>query len=87
MLLKVRLPSWWTEVDFAVFGYTDALDTFCCSAIAAWWVVVGGPFQPQSEEIFDFEYEGYFAKHDLQPIPMADHERCLALEALSEFDF
>ena len=55
---KVELPQWWTGYKRKrVFGFTDAVDTYCCELTASWFVTVP-----------HFEYEGYFHVKDLKLI-------------------
>ena len=53
-MIKVKMPKWWTDVNHDVYGYTDAVDTYCCDLQAAWFV-----------EVPEFEYSGYFQAKDL----------------------
>ena len=50
----VKMPLWWTEGERDVLGYTDAVDTYCCSLYPAWFVYV-----PR------YDYSGYFSPKDL----------------------
>ena len=51
--LKVIMPKWWTG-GAVVYGWTDAIDTYCCDTRPAWFV-----------DVPEYEYQGYFQVSDL----------------------
>jgi len=52
--IKVIMPKWWHEEDKKVIGFTDCINTYCCSSSPSWYVSVP-----------DLDYEGYFNIKDL----------------------
>jgi len=51
--VKVILPSWWTN-GVTIYGWTDAVDTYCCELRPSWFV-----------EVPEYDYSGYFFARDL----------------------
>ena len=50
----VLTPAFWDEHGKRYQGQTDGVDTYCCSAVPAWFV-----------RIPSLDYEGYFNVSDL----------------------
>lgn len=80
-LIRVQLPRWWSEQfdDGTAYGYTDAVDTCCCSCQRCWYVEI--ELDPDESYFSDVPYEGYFAVADLivvnednEPIPFTGVE-------------
>ena len=53
---RVQLPLWFTEGE-VVFGFTDKVNTCCCSAEICWFV-----------EVPEYNYSGYFKVKDLEEV-------------------
>jgi hypothetical protein len=56
-MIRVEMPSWWTEVPEVVYGYTNGLVTYACSSEPVYYV-----------EVPEFEYEGYFSVRELKVV-------------------
>jgi hypothetical protein len=54
---KVLMPSWWVKTNRKIIGYSEGVDTHCCSFEPAWYVWVPA-----------YDYDGYFRKKDLKVV-------------------
>ena len=58
--VSVLTPPWW-DAGKRYIGFTDAVDSYCCSPAVCWYVVV--PL---------LGYEGYFHRADLVLLERGD---------------